>query len=64
MKIRRKWGQCAVCELTTWLYQVEGLTVRGRCLQCWMDAADAGIISWRLYERIRGRALKGLSSLV
>ncbi|GAI45802.1 unnamed protein product [marine sediment metagenome] len=46
-KIRREWGRCAVCGQTTWLYQVEGLTVRGRCLQCWMDAADAGIISGR-----------------
>lgn len=58
-KVRREWGRCAVCGQTTWLYQVEGLTVRGRCLQCWMDAADAGIISGGLYERIRKSASKG-----
>ena len=48
-----------MCGQTTWLYRVEGLTVRGRCLQCWIDAADAGIISGGLYERIRKRASKG-----
>ncbi len=54
--IQAEWGQCVVCGRTVWLYSVSGLTTRARCFQCWRDAVNAGLISEKIYKKIREQA--------
>ncbi|MBA7603531.1 hypothetical protein ES703_10644 [subsurface metagenome] len=56
--ISTEWGQCVVCGRVTWVYLVNGLTTRARCFQCWRDAVNVGLISEKIYEKIRARAKK------
>lgn len=58
-KIREEWGPCTVCGRMTWLYSVNGLTTRARCLQCWRDAVNAGLVPEKLYGEIRKRVKEG-----
>ncbi len=54
--IHVEWGCCVVCGRVTWLYSVSGLTTRARCFQCWRDAVNTGLISEKIYKKIRERA--------
>jgi len=56
LMVSDEWGKCAVCGHMAWIYSVSGLTTRARCLQCWRDAVNAGLISEKIYKKIRERA--------
>lgn len=53
-----EWGPCGVCGRVTWIYSANGLTTLGRCLQCWMDALNVGLVPARMYRKIRRRAVE------
>lgn len=53
-----EWGPCSVCGRVTWIYSANGLTIWGRCLQCWRNALNVGLIPARIYGKIRKRAVE------
>jgi len=56
LMIRAEWGRCCVCGRMRWLYSVKRITVMPRCFGCWRDAANSGLISKQVYEKIRKHA--------
>ena len=45
-----------MCGRVRWLYSVKRITVMPRCFGCWRDAANSGLISKQVYEKIRKHA--------
>lgn len=46
-----------MCGRTRWLYSVDKITVAPRCFMCWREALNSGLISEKIYKKIREHAM-------
>lgn len=47
-----------MCGRVKWIYSANGLTTLGRCLQCWRDTLNVGLVPVGMYRKIRERAVE------